>query len=172
MFLGSRLTRQLGSRRMFIIALVIYSLRMLLYSVIPSATWLLAVPFHGCSFGLYLIASVTLVHELVVRSCGDRAGTARLGNGLRSMSGALISGVLLDRVGIFAIYRLGRYHSARFHRVEGGRTALVRQPGGVATVRYRNTQASQGDPDKVGHCIPYALALPYKPRAIGRFDAS
>lgn len=41
-------------------------MRILLYSVVPSAPWVLAIQLlHGCTFGLYLIASVTLVHELV-----------------------------------------------------------------------------------------------------------
>jgi predicted MFS family arabinose efflux permease len=108
MFLGSRLTKRLGSRRMLVIALSIYSLRILMYSLIPSAPWVLAVQLlHGCTFGLYLIASVTLVHELVG---SDLAATAQglLASAMAfgQMSGALIGGILLDQIGIIAIYRV------------------------------------------------------------------
>ena len=108
MFLGSRLTKRLGSRRMLIVALIIYSLRILMYSLIPSAPWVLAVQLlHGCSFGLYLIASVTLMHEL---AGPDLAATAQglLASAMAfgQMSGALIGGILLDQIGIVAIYQL------------------------------------------------------------------
>jgi MFS transporter, PPP family, 3-phenylpropionic acid transporter len=108
MFFGSRLTRRLGSRSMLIVALSIYSVRMLLYSVIPDAAWVLVVQLlHGCSFGLYLIASVTLVHELVGPEFTATAqGLLASAMAFGQMSGALISGVLLDRIGIVAIYQL------------------------------------------------------------------
>ena len=108
MFFGSRLTKRLGSRCMFIVALSIYSVRILLYSLIPAAPWVLAVQLlHGCSFGLYLIASVTLVHELVGAELTATAqGLLASAMAFGQMSGALMSGVLLDHIGIFAIYRL------------------------------------------------------------------
>jgi predicted MFS family arabinose efflux permease len=108
MFFGSRLTKRLGSRSMLIVALSIYSVRMLLYSVIPDASWVLAVQLlHGCSFGLYLIASVTLVHELVGPEFTATAqGLLSSARAFGQMTGALLSGVLLDRIGIVAIYQL------------------------------------------------------------------
>jgi PPP family 3-phenylpropionic acid transporter len=108
MFLGSRLIKRLGSRRLLVVALVMYCLRILLYSVAPSAGWVLAVQLlHGCSFGLYLIASVTLVHELVGSELAATAqGLLASAMAFGQMSGSLIGGILLDQVGIFALYRL------------------------------------------------------------------
>ena len=108
MFFGSQLTNRLGSRHMLIVALSIYSVRILLYSVIPSAPWVLAIQLlHGCTFGLYLIASVTLVHELVGSELAATAqGLLASAMAFGQMSGSLIGGVLLDQVGIVALYRL------------------------------------------------------------------
>jgi MFS family permease len=108
MVLGSWLTHRLGSRRMLIVALSVYTVRILLYSLVPAATWVLAVQLlHGASFGLYLMASTTLVHELV------GAELAATGQGLLAsamafgqMTGSLVGGILLDQFGIFAIFRL------------------------------------------------------------------
>jgi PPP family 3-phenylpropionic acid transporter len=108
LFLGSWLTRRLGSRRLLIIALVAYSLRILLYGVVPSAGWVIAVQLlHGCSFGLYLLASVTLLHELVGEEFAATAqGLLASAMAFGQMTGAVISGILLDRIGIIMIFRL------------------------------------------------------------------
>ena len=106
LFLGGRLNAWLGSRRMFIIALVVYGVRMALYSVVPSTTWVLPIQLlHGMSFGFGLMASVTLIHELAGPEFAATAqaliaSAAAFGN----MSGALLSGALLDRIDIRAIY--------------------------------------------------------------------
>lgn len=107
LFLGSWLTERLGSRRMMIVALSVYSVRILLYTLIPSAPWVLGVQLlHGASFGLYLMASTSLVYQLVGP---ERAATAQglLASAMAfgQMTGSLIGGFLLDRVGIFVIYR-------------------------------------------------------------------
>jgi MFS transporter, PPP family, 3-phenylpropionic acid transporter len=108
LFLGSWLTRRLGSRRLLVIALVAYSLRILLYGIVPSAGWVIAVQLlHGCSFGLYLLASVTLLHELVGEEFAATAqGLLASAMAFGQMTGAVISGILLDRIGIIMIFRL------------------------------------------------------------------
>lgn len=108
MFLGSRLTKRFGSRRMFIGALLIYSLRVGLYGIAPSPEWVIPVQLlHGCSFGLYLIASVTLMHEIVGPDLAATAqGLLASAMAFGQMSGAVLSGFLLDQIGIVAIYQI------------------------------------------------------------------
>lgn len=108
MFLGSLLTYRLGSRRMFIVALVMYCIRLLLYSIVPSAAWVLPVQLiHGFSFGIYLMASVTLVHEFVGSELAATAqGLLASAMAFGQMTGSIVGGILLDIVGIFMIYRL------------------------------------------------------------------
>lgn len=110
-FLGSWLLAHFGSQRMLVIALVLYCVRMALYGVVSSANWVLAIQaLHGCTFGLYLVSSVTLMFELVGR---ERAATAQglLASAMAfgQMTGSLLSGVMLDRAGIFAIYRFSAF---------------------------------------------------------------
>jgi MFS transporter, PPP family, 3-phenylpropionic acid transporter len=108
MFLGSRLTKRFGSRRLFVIALVFYAVRLLLYGIAPAPNAVLAVQLlHGCSFGLYLIASVALIHELVgPQLVATAQGLLASAMAFGQMSGALASGLLLDQIGVVAIYRL------------------------------------------------------------------
>ncbi len=108
LFLGGMLTERLGGRRMLAVALIIYCVRLLLYSVLPSAVWVLPVQLlHGFSFGIYLMAAVTLVHQFVG---SDLAATAQglLASAMAfgQMTGSIVGGILLDRVGIFVVYRL------------------------------------------------------------------
>ena len=108
MFLGSMLTERLGSRRMLIVALVMYCIRMALYSVVPSAVWVLPVQLlHGFSFGIYLMATVTLMHQLVGSELAATAqGLLASAMAFGQVTGSLVAGILLDRIGIFAIYRV------------------------------------------------------------------
>jgi PPP family 3-phenylpropionic acid transporter len=108
MFLGSVLTYRLGSRRMFVVALMMYCVRLMLYSIVPSAAWVLPVQLlHGFSFGIYLMASVTLVHEFVGSELAATAqGLLASAMAFGQMTGSIVGGILLDRLGIFIIYRL------------------------------------------------------------------
>lgn len=107
-FLGRTITNRFGSRLMFSIAIAFFVLRILLYTLVPSAEWVLAVQLlHGLSFGLYLIASVTLIHELVSPEYTATAqGLLASAMAFGQMSGALGGGILLDRIGIVAVYQL------------------------------------------------------------------
>jgi MFS transporter, PPP family, 3-phenylpropionic acid transporter len=106
---GRRILDRFGSRRILVLAVAVYVVRFVLYSLPPSATWVLGVQLlHGLSFGLYLMASVTLVHELVGR---ERAATAQgllssASLGFGAITGSLVGGALLDRIGAVGIFRL------------------------------------------------------------------
>lgn len=108
LFLGGRLVSRLGTRRMMVVALCMYTLRILLYTLVPSPEWVLGVQvLHGCSYGIYLLASVSMVHELAgPQLAATGQGLLASAMAFGQMSGAVISGVLLDQIGIVAIYRL------------------------------------------------------------------
>jgi PPP family 3-phenylpropionic acid transporter len=109
MLFGGRLLARLGSRRVFVLAVVMYLLRLGLYSLPPGLSWVVLVQLlHGVSFGLVLMASVTLMHELAGR---ERAATAQgllsaTAQGLAAVTGALLGGVLLDQVGALGLFRV------------------------------------------------------------------
>jgi len=106
MAFGAALIVRLGSRRMLVFGLAVYMLRMLIYSVLRSPE--LVLPFqllHGLSFAIYLMASVTLVHEIVGHDLAATAqGLLASASALGQITGALGAGALLDRIGIIAIY--------------------------------------------------------------------
>jgi PPP family 3-phenylpropionic acid transporter len=108
MFLGGKLTKRVGSRRLFVVALVFYCVRLLLYTVVPSAQWAPAVQLlHGCSFGLYLMASVAMIHELVGPELAATAqGLLASAMAFGHMTGSLASGILLDQIGIGRVYQI------------------------------------------------------------------
>lgn len=108
LFLGNRLVERLGSRRLYTVALGVYVVRFILYTAAPSTPWILGVQLlHGLSFGLYLVASMALIYE---RVGSEHAATAQglLASAMAfgQVAGALLSGVLLDQIGIVAIYGL------------------------------------------------------------------
>ncbi len=65
---GAWLLARLNNWRVLAFAITMYIVRFLLYSVVPSPTWVLPVQaLHGLSFGAYLMTSVTTMHQLVGR---------------------------------------------------------------------------------------------------------
>jgi MFS transporter, PPP family, 3-phenylpropionic acid transporter len=109
MVFGSRLLERFGSRHILVFAVAMYVLRLFLYSLPPALSWVVWVQIlHGVSFGLFLIASVTLVHQLAGR---ERAATAQgllsaSSQGFGAVTGALIGGTLLDQIGAVGILRV------------------------------------------------------------------
>lgn len=109
MLLGGRLLRRFGSQRILLAAVVAYLLRLALFSLPPAPAWVVAVQLlHGVSFGLYLLASVTLMHELagperVATGQGLLNATAQ---GLAAVTGALVGGLLLDQIGALGLFRV------------------------------------------------------------------
>lgn len=100
------LQRKLGDPRLILLALAAYLARFILYSLAPSANWIIAIqPLHGLSFAVYLVASIRLVYVLAGK---DQAATAQsllasvmaVGN----IAGAFANGFLLDHFGVAAIF--------------------------------------------------------------------
>ena len=109
MLIGSRwVLRRLPSHRLLILALATYTLRFALYGLPPAPDVVLALQLlHGLSFGAYLIASVTLVHQLAGRQ-GAATAQGLLGAtaGLGVILGSLGGGALLDRLHGVGLFRL------------------------------------------------------------------
>lgn len=109
MIFGSWFFARLGAKRMLTLAIVIYIVRLLFYSVLPAAEWVLPVQLlHGLSYGVYVMASVTLVHQLAGR---ELAATAQglltsMSLGFGMIVGTLAGGVLIDWTGITSIFYL------------------------------------------------------------------
>jgi len=107
--LGGPLLARVGARRLLISALGIYAVRLLLYSLLPGPAWVLPVQLlHGATYGAFLLASVTLAHELTGhgRAATSQGLLAAMSVGLGSVTGALAGGALLDRVGVVTLFRL------------------------------------------------------------------
>lgn len=109
MLFGAAFANTLGSRRMLIMAITIYAFRLLAYSVIPAPGWVLPVQLlHGLSFGANLMASVALINQLVGSELAATAqGLLASSYAFGQITGALAGGVLLDRVELPTIFRLG-----------------------------------------------------------------
>ncbi len=106
---GSKLVDRFGSRRVLLLAISVYLVRLLLLALpITPTTALVVQLLHGPSFGAFLIGSVTLVHELVGR---ERAATAQgllasMSFGFGSITGSLVGGALLEQIGTVGLFRL------------------------------------------------------------------
>ena len=106
---GTRLIDRFSSRQVLLLAIGAYCVRYVCYSIPPSPGWALAVQLlHGLSFGAYLMASVTLVHQLAGQ---ERAATAQgllssTSLGFGAITGALVGGALLDQIGAVGVFRV------------------------------------------------------------------
>lgn len=106
---GHGLLNRFSSRKILALAIGVYFIRFLLYTLPLPGYWVLVSQvMHGLSFGLYLMASVTLVHELAGR---ERAATAQgllssTSFGFGAITGALVGGALLDRLGAVGIFQV------------------------------------------------------------------
>jgi PPP family 3-phenylpropionic acid transporter len=108
MLFGGRLLARFTSRNILVFAVLMYIVRLGLFSLPPDRSWVVFVQlFHGLSFGLYLMASVTLMHELAGR---ERAATAQglltaTNQGFAAVTGSLVGGALLDQIGAVGLFR-------------------------------------------------------------------
>lgn len=109
MAFGSRLLDRFSSRSVLTLAVAMYLVRLLCYSLPPDVSWVALVQLlHGVSFGLSLMASVSLIHELAGQ---ERAATAQgllsaTSQGFAAVTGALMGGLLLDRIGALDLFRV------------------------------------------------------------------
>jgi MFS transporter, PPP family, 3-phenylpropionic acid transporter len=108
MVFGGWLLQRLGARPMLALALVVYTLRFALYSVLPVADWVLGIQLlHGLTFGLYLMSSITLMHQTLGKQFAATAqGLLSSTYAFGQITGALVGGALLDTVSVFVIFRI------------------------------------------------------------------
>ena len=105
---GAWFLRRFGPTRLLGIALVVYAVRYLAFSLVTDPVWILPVQLlHGISYGIYLMASVTLAHRVGGRA---RAATAQalltaVSFGFGNITGSLVGGALLDTVGTAGLFR-------------------------------------------------------------------
>ncbi|MEA2586583.1 MAG: transporter, family, 3-phenylpropionic acid transporter [Thermomicrobiales bacterium] len=106
--LGGRLLARLGPARMVALAIVAYGVRFVAYGAIGEPEWVLPVQtLHGLSYGAFLVASVTLAHRLGGRehAASAQALLAAVSFGFGTITGSLVGGALLDRVGTAGLFR-------------------------------------------------------------------
>lgn len=107
-FFGSWFLARLGAVRLLVLAIVVYAARLAAYSALPGPEWVLPVQLlHGFSFGAFLLASVTLARGLAGPAL---SGTAlgllsSVSFGFGSITGSLVGGAMLDRVGAVGVFR-------------------------------------------------------------------
>lgn len=105
--LGGWFLSRFGASRLVALAIAVYAVRFLAYGAIPTAIWVLPIQMlHGLSYGAYLVASVTLAHRLAGRehAAGAQALLAAVTFGCGTITGSLIGGALLDRVGTDGLF--------------------------------------------------------------------
>jgi PPP family 3-phenylpropionic acid transporter len=105
---GGWILARLGTVTTIALALVVYTVRMIAFSLITVPEWILPVQMlHGLSFGAFLMASVTLAYRLAGR---HQAATAQalltaMSFGFGSITGSLVGGALLDSIGTVGLFR-------------------------------------------------------------------
>ena len=108
LFYSNKVIERLGLKWMMIIGIAIFGLRFVLYSIVPSAEWVIPIQLlHTFSFTFYLLASVRMAHQLGGRELAATAQSLLASaNALGSITGALVGGVLFDWLGVFVLFRL------------------------------------------------------------------
>lgn len=105
---GALILKRLGARNVIFVALGMYVLRFaILGFTYNTSLVLLAQLMHGLSFGMFLIASVTLAHRLVGRenAATAQALLAMVSIGLGSISGSLLGGLAIDHTTTSVMFR-------------------------------------------------------------------
>ncbi len=103
---GGRLVERFGARRLYGVALGVYTLRLVLFTLVPATSWVLGVQaLHGLSFGFYLVAVMALLQERVApEQLATAQGLLASAMACGQIVGALLSGAVYDRFGILAVY--------------------------------------------------------------------
>jgi MFS family permease len=102
------LLRRFGPARLLAVALLAYTLRMLLYGLMPTAELVAAVNvLGGVSFGLYWLSAVNYANELApVNLKATSQGLFVATASLAGMLGAVLTGWLFDLVGPAPMFRI------------------------------------------------------------------
>ncbi len=105
---GGWFIARFGPVRLITLAIGVYAFRFAAFTLIPEPEWVLPIQLlHGLSYGAFLIASVTLAHRLAghANAATAQALLAAMIFGFGSITGSLIGGVLLDRIGTDGLFR-------------------------------------------------------------------
>lgn len=105
---GTWILMRVGGRRMVIVSLLAYAVRFALLGFTHTPEFVIAAQaLHGLSFGMFLVASVTLAHRLVgsEHSATAQALLGTMSFGFGSITGSLVGSILIDRVGTSAMYQ-------------------------------------------------------------------
>ena len=105
---GRKLLARFGPTSLITLSLIVYTARFILLSVITEPVWILPVQaLHGLSFGAFLMASVTLAYRLAgpTQAATAQALLTAMSYGFGSITGALVGGALLDRIGTEGLFR-------------------------------------------------------------------
>jgi MFS transporter, PPP family, 3-phenylpropionic acid transporter len=109
MFFAGALLKAFGARWLLVLALVGWSLRLVLYAVIPDPVWLLPVQIlHGPSFAIMWIAGIALTRQLAPPGAGAAAQglfTAVV-SGLGGLVGGVFGGLTYQWLGAPALFQI------------------------------------------------------------------
>lgn len=103
---SARLLRRFGPTRLLVTALGVYAFRLLLYALMPTATWVLWLALlQGVSYGLFLVAAVAYANDLAPEDLKSTAqGLLVSVMGLSNLAAGPAGGWLLDHVGHRGLY--------------------------------------------------------------------
>jgi PPP family 3-phenylpropionic acid transporter len=98
---SARLLRRFGPPRLLAIAMGVYVLRLLLYALMPTATWTLWLALlQGASYGIFLVGAVAYANELAPTELKSTAqGLLVSVMSLANLGAGLAGGWLLDHAG-------------------------------------------------------------------------
>jgi PPP family 3-phenylpropionic acid transporter len=98
---SSRLLRRFGPPRLLAVAMGVYAFRLLLYALMPSASWVLWLALlQGASYGIFLVGAVAYANELApVELKSTAQGLLVSVMSLANLGAGLAGGWLLDHVG-------------------------------------------------------------------------
>lgn len=110
-FYSDRLLKKFGSTRLLIFGALLFGIRWLLYACISNPFFVLAIqPIQGASFALFYSAGVTFVSEAApseLQVTGQGMFGAFFTFGLSGIAGSLLGGLIMDELGIWAMYGIG-----------------------------------------------------------------
>lgn len=109
-FFSGWLLRKIGARGLLLLAMGAYVVRLVAYTLVPSAEWFLLINLlHGLTFSGMWVAGVSYANAVAPKGFGATAQGLFAGvtMGLGAATGALLGGTLYDTLGPAMMYRMG-----------------------------------------------------------------
>lgn len=108
MLLSPVLITRFHPRKLLGVSFILFTVRLFLYSIMPSPAWVVPLSlFHGVSFGLYWISSVSYANKIAPDSLkGSTQGILMATLSLSSVLSGLISGWIYDLLGITTLFQI------------------------------------------------------------------